>query len=120
MQAVLRDFAAKDANGLFGAVKADESASRTEDLGEAVGRREDFGEVVSRDNDETEARDAVAAKAGPKKKDVPESGVEVVVRKKKKKEKRAAEPELEPEPPKKKKKTKKGKSSAIDDLFAGL
>ncbi|KAK0662179.1 hypothetical protein DIS24_g1923 [Lasiodiplodia hormozganensis] len=120
MQAVLRDFAAKDANGLFGAVKADESASRTEDLGEAVGRREDFGEVVSRDDDETEARDAVAAKAGPKKKDVPESGVEVVVRKKKKKEKRAAEPEPEPEPPKKKKKTKKGKSSAIDDLFAGL
>lgn len=119
MQAVLRDFAAKDATGLFGAVKADESASRTEDLGEAVGRREDFGEVISRGDDETKARDA---KTGLKKKDVPESGVDVVVRKKKKKEKRTAEPEPEPEPepPKKKKKTKKGKGSAIDDLFAGL
>ncbi|KAL1619924.1 Ribonuclease MRP protein subunit rmp1 [Neofusicoccum ribis] len=70
MQAMLREFAEKDARELFGGVEAGQSGARkgameVEDLGEVVGRREDLGEVLTRDDDVGEAvRSGVEEKSG--------------------------------------------------------
>ncbi|EKG15998.1 hypothetical protein MPH_06819 [Macrophomina phaseolina MS6] len=141
---MLLEFAKKDAEELFGAVEPSEVGRRKygggamgEDLGEVVWRREDVGEVVSREvEEEKEEEEEVKPAPMKKRKTVEEITTpltppnaeaerEAGSRPKNKKEKRVAEPtgELEGEskdPPKKKKKTKKSKSSAIDDLFAGL
>ncbi|GME46349.1 putative ribonuclease mrp protein subunit rmp1 protein [Neofusicoccum parvum] len=60
MQAMLREFAEKDARELFGGVEAGQAGARkgameVEDLGEVVRRREDHGEVLTRDDDVGEA-----------------------------------------------------------------
>lgn len=127
MQELLRKFAEKDAKELFGAVeqggigllKGDEGPAG-EDLGEVVGRRDDIEEPgrtkLGTKTEKNKQRDKKMVETQPNAE---------VDSKKKKKEKRvaqlAAEPESEiKEMPRKRKKTKKGKSSAIDDLFAGL
>lgn len=137
MRELLRTFAEKDAKELFGAVEQDrigllrgDEGPAGEDLGEVVGRRDDIEEPGSEAADKSRISTKLGPKTKEKKKQRDKKMVETqpnaeVDSKKKKKEKRvaqlAAEPESEvKEPPRKRKKTKKGKSSAIDDLFAGL